>query len=140
MVGCRDRADSALRGPGRRSLRIEIAPDTEAPAIARSAARGFCEELSDALSATLVLLVSELVTNALVHADAPEGAPIVLSVELDSERVRVTVTDAGSGFANARSRHLASGPGYGLRLVGQEAARWGADSRDGTRVWFELER
>jgi anti-sigma regulatory factor (Ser/Thr protein kinase) len=92
---------------------------------------------------TLVLLVSELVTNAVVHSPAAPEAPIHLTAQVVEDRVRVAVTDAGDGFAPVprvippAAERLAEG-GYGLYLVNRAASRWGVDREGGTRVWFEL--
>jgi anti-sigma regulatory factor (Ser/Thr protein kinase) len=121
-------------------MRIEIPSDADAPAVARSAARGFCEELGPSECATLLLLVSELVSNAVLHADAPAGAPIGLAIRLEPRRVRVVVSDAGSGFDGLARSPAGSEGGYGLYLVNKAAVRWGHDRRGGARVWFELAR
>jgi anti-sigma regulatory factor (Ser/Thr protein kinase) len=121
-------------------MRIEIPSDGEAPAVARSAARGFCEELGPSECATLLLLVSELVTNAVLHAGVPAGAPIGLAIGIEPRRVRVEITDTGSGFDGLARSPAGSDGGYGLYLVNKAASHWGHDRRDGMRVWFELAR
>ncbi|HLY48411.1 MAG TPA: ATP-binding protein [Solirubrobacteraceae bacterium] len=85
---------------------------------------------------TAKLLISELVTNAVVHG---EGS-ITMRVDLDASRLLVEVIDEGTGFERAvRARHLPQDGGWGLKLVDSEASRWGI--REGTtHVWFELER
>ena len=76
-------------------LDLELPSTTAAPA----AARGALEEIADALSADRMrdvrLLVSELVTNAVRHA---EGAVVRLIVSLRSDVLRVEVHDPGRGF------------------------------------------
>lgn len=90
-----------------------------------------------------MLLVSELVTNAVMHSAAPADAPIELTAHVADERVLVAVTDAGDGFAPPQRiapvtpDRLAEG-GYGLYLVSRAASRWGVERDRGTRVWFEL--
>ncbi|TQF03815.1 ATP-binding protein [Kitasatospora acidiphila] len=88
---------------------------------------------------TLVLLVSELVTNAVVHA----GSPAVLRLVWPRGEgpVRVEVADA-SGTA-PRPRHACPGAtsGRGLELVDLLAARWGWCPQGGGKlVWCEVER
>src|SRR5205085_7030897 len=46
----------------------------------------------------LALVVSELVNNAVLHADATDGDPLRLKIRLRSGRVRVEVRDNGPGF------------------------------------------
>src|ERR1700680_2559437 len=125
-----------------RSLRISLERAPQAPSLARAAIAGFTEEsdLPEANGDTLALLVSELVSNAVVHSDAPPASEIVLCARLLGDgAVRVEVIDRGTGFPAVP---LAPAPqrrgGVGLYLVDQQAARWGVDRRCGTRVWFEL--
>ena len=74
-----------------------------------------------------LIVVSELVTNAIVHGSA-EGAPVRLKVRpLPRSRVAVTVTDRGGGTGGApRLQVDARGQtsGRGLFIVGALAARW----------------
>lgn len=125
----------------RRGLRLELERSAEAPAVARAAVTGLCSGAGLDLfqRAELILLVSEVVTNAVVHSSAPPKAPIALEASLTAETVRVAVTDAGRGFAPPVERARAD-CGYGLHLLDQAATRWGVDCERGTRVWFELSR
>jgi anti-sigma regulatory factor (Ser/Thr protein kinase) len=86
---------------------------------------------------TLGLLVSELVTNAVLHGGA--GAELELTISLADDLLRVEVLDSGPGFV-PRPRALAPDDvgGWGLYLVERLARTWGVSSGDGTRVWFEL--
>jgi anti-sigma regulatory factor (Ser/Thr protein kinase) len=124
-----------------RTMRIGLERDPQAPSLARAAVRGFLEqsELAAAERGTLTLLVSELVSNAVLHSDAPPASGIVLHARLlDEDAVRVEVIDCGSGFtATPRDPERPHG-GYGLYLLEQQATRWGVDRDGGTRVWFEL--
>jgi anti-sigma regulatory factor (Ser/Thr protein kinase) len=85
-------------------------------------------------------LVSELVTNAVVHG--PRRGAVGLRVAITTGGIRVEVDDDGAVF-----RPLMPPPArpdgssaYGLTLVDHTAARWGIEDRPGTRVWFELDR
>lgn len=108
----------------------------EGPAQAR---RVIADELSTVLSRTeledVKLIVSELVTNGIVHRVAEDEAPVILELCVN-RNIRCTVRDHGPGFA-ARIRENARG-GWGLRLVEQLSDRWGmACSPRRTEVWFE---
>jgi anti-sigma regulatory factor (Ser/Thr protein kinase) len=124
------------------TLCMNLERDPQAPSLARAAVEGFSEqsELADSGRATLKLLVSELVSNAVLHSDAPPASGIVLRASLLREGiVRVEVTDQGNGFtASARAPAREHGGGYGLFLVETQATRWGVDREGGTRVWFEI--
>jgi anti-sigma regulatory factor (Ser/Thr protein kinase) len=125
------------------TLRMSLQRDPQAPSLARAAVAGFTErsEIPSTELATLTLLVSELVSNAVLHSDAPPASGIVLRARLlDKDAVRVEVIDRGSGFtATPRDPEQQMG-GYGLYLVDKQATRWGVDREreGGTRVWFEI--
>ncbi|MDQ4054734.1 MAG: PAS domain S-box protein [Actinomycetota bacterium] len=81
------------------------------------------------------LLVSEMVTNALVHA----GTPIDLRVSIEGGGLRVEVTDGSTQPPVPRSYGPMAGTGRGLRLLEQLVDRWGTLAHeDGKTVWFEL--
>jgi anti-sigma regulatory factor (Ser/Thr protein kinase) len=122
-------------------LRIGLERTPEAPSVARAAVAGFFEEreIQPGTLATLRLLVSELVSNAVMHSDAPSASDIQLCVHLlDEDAVRVEVIDRGGGFTPKTSAGIPYGGGYGLYLVEKQASDWGVDRLNGTRVWFEM--
>jgi anti-sigma regulatory factor (Ser/Thr protein kinase) len=87
------------------------------------------------------LLVSELVTNAVRHANLNAGDVIGLVVEVADHALRVEVHDPGGGFVpTAPSPDPARPSGWGLYLVAELADRWGVESDETTLVWFELDR
>ena len=87
------------------------------------------------------LLVSELVTNAVRHANLSSGDVIRLVFEVADHALRVEVHDPGGGFVpTAPSPDPARPSGWGLYLVAELSDRWGVDSDDTTLVWFELDR
>lgn len=82
-----------------------------------------------------MLLTSELVTNALLHArSAPE-----LDVRLVDGRLRVGVSDT-TPVAPVRKRYgKEAATGRGLLLIETMASAWGTDPNEGGKeVWFEL--
>jgi signal transduction histidine kinase len=89
---------------------------------------------------TVVLLVSEVVSNAVRHSSAPPEAGISLDTQVTDRAVRVAVTDGGRGFTPRPRDPDRLGEGYGLYLVAKAASAWGVDSEGGTTVWFELAR
>ena len=124
------------------SLRLELERDVSAPAIARSAVaeRLLALGLDGSFRQTVVLLVSEVVSNAVRHSDAPPETAISLDATVTERAVRVAVTDAGAGFTPRPRDPERLGEGYGLYLVAKAASAWGVDCEGGTTVWFELAR
>jgi serine/threonine-protein kinase RsbW len=87
-----------------------------------------------------VLLVSELVTNALRHTATGLGGRFDVTILGDDSSVMIAVTDNGSDKVPVCG---ATGPedmsGRGLELVESIADRWGhCGGRHGRTVWFEL--
>lgn len=84
---------------------------------------------------TAQLLVSEVVTNALVHA----GTAIDFGVRAGEAGLRVEVTDGSTHMPASRCYGVMAGTGRGLGLLQQLADRWGTLPRPGGKtVWFEL--
>lgn len=84
----------------------------------------------------MLLVVSELVTNAVLHA-GPGG--VDLSVTLTDTAVRIEVVDASPSLPVARPPTDDRTNGRGLLLVDAVAGSWGAElGRDGKRVWAVL--
>ena len=127
----------AARFPPPLSLRLRR--DPEASFTARSAVNDMGEQLgmSDARRDTLLLLVAEVVNNAVLHSDARADTPIVFDAKVDAQRFRVEVNDGGHGF-DPRRRAQSSSGGWGLRLLEMQAESWGVETIQGTLVWFEL--
>jgi serine/threonine-protein kinase RsbW len=112
---------------------------------AASAARHALDDLGDAVPDARLrdvrLLVSEVVTNAVRHANLATGDVIELVVELKRRTLRVEVHDPGGGFVpSAPSPDPTRPSGWGLYLVAELADRWGVDSDETTLVWFEFDR
>jgi anti-sigma regulatory factor (Ser/Thr protein kinase) len=127
---------------GGESLRLDLGRDVNAPAVARSAV---AEQLlalgvDGSFRQTIVLLVSEVVSNAVRHSNGPDGAGISLDATVTPRTVRISVTDGGGGFTPRPRNPERLGEGYGLYLVDKAASAWGVDSDGGTTVWFEVER
>lgn len=112
------------------------------PASARAARRFVHDALAcvdaEDLEDTVTLLVSELVTNAVVHA----GSEVEVLVRLTPAAVRVEVSDASDVSPVARLAGEEDTSGRGLGLVESLARRWGIDPSPagGKTVWFEVDR
>jgi anti-sigma regulatory factor (Ser/Thr protein kinase) len=86
------------------------------------------------------LLVSELVTNSVRHADTQEGDRVELEVSVERDTLYVQVADTGPGFEPRPRRTGRSTPGgWGLFLVEKLSDRWGVARNSLTRVWFEID-
>jgi anti-sigma regulatory factor (Ser/Thr protein kinase) len=116
-------------------LRFDAGP-AAAPG-ARGALSALEGKLDPHVLEDLRLLVTELVTNSIRHA---ETAAIRLRVAIAQGVVHVEVTDTGRGFVPAPQAPIEDRTGgWGLYLVDRLADRWGV-ARDGlTRVWFEID-
>ena len=121
------------------SFSASFDPALETPALARhELERWLPDSVPEDERGALRLLVSELVTNSIRHV-VDSTRPVVLAVRIAAEAIRVEVHDGGPGFEPARPEPRGADGGYGLFLVERMASRWGVDTRDGTRVWFELD-
>ncbi|GAA1390228.1 hypothetical protein GCM10009639_18670 [Kitasatospora putterlickiae] len=87
------------------------------------------------------LLISELVTNAVVHG-TPMGRRVQLVVSVDRRRLRIEVHDArGERGPVIRAASGEDESGRGMMIVKSLAQRWGCCSREGVgkMVWVEVE-
>ncbi|MFK4149598.1 ATP-binding protein [Streptomyces sp. NPDC004065] len=86
----------------------------------------------------VLLVVSELVTNACLHAEGPD----VLEITIDSKVIHIEVSDRGTGQPAPRTPHRAGRPGgHGMFIVQRLCLDWGVLRTPGVagkRVWAEL--
>ncbi|MEO5680277.1 MAG: ATP-binding protein [Acidimicrobiales bacterium] len=130
--------DEAAQGVSR--LELQLPRTAQSARRARRTIAAFLDptDVPGAVVDDLLLLVSELVTNAVVHA----GSPPVVSLDADEQRIKVAVADRDPG---SRPSIGAPGPGAtsgrGVLLVDRLSARWGVEPQSsGKVVWFELPR
>jgi len=84
---------------------------------------------------TARLLVSELVANAVTHAETD----VTLQLDFSDERLRVEVRDQADGQPQPRRPRRDELSGRGLMIVEALADRWGVEpTPPGKTVWFEL--
>ena len=133
---------SAFKPPdSQRSISLRIPGGNDAPTRAR---RWVHAQLAGYIPATTAsdaaLLVSELVTNSVVHANV--GPRRALTVELTTldDRVRIAVTDPGSHLRPCiRPADPETPGGLGLLVVDELCETWGVWQELGpTCVWCEL--
>jgi two-component sensor histidine kinase len=114
---------------------IDLPPDPSAARMARRALHD--AHVPEDLEHTVGLLSTELIANALRHSGLDEHDRIGFAARFVTDFIRVEVRDPGPGFDPA-GRHRVKG--FGLRLVDKLASRWGVETGDGTRVWFEVDK
>ena len=123
-------------------LEIALPPAPDSAAHARQAAQALLAGHVRAaeLHETLILL-SEVVMNAVCHPVPRAGAQVAVHVGVARERIRAEVYDSGAGFdASALSGEPGVDGGWGLVIVDRAASRWGASTGERHCVWFELDR
>jgi anti-sigma regulatory factor (Ser/Thr protein kinase) len=121
------------------SFSASFKPAVETPALARHELESWLPaSLPESERGALRLLVSELVTNSVRHVTGSHQ-PVNLAVRIARGTIRVEVHDGGSGFTPGTPQPRGADGGFGLFLVERMASRWGVETREGTRVWFELD-
>ncbi|MGQ4515272.1 ATP-binding protein [Streptomyces sp. DW26H14] len=93
---------------------------------------------SRAAAEDVLLVVSELVTNACLHAEGPER----LRVSIAAKVLRLEVADRGAGQPAPRTPHRSGRPGgHGMFIVQRLCLDWGVlrtPEAPGKTVWAEL--
>ena len=119
-----------------RSCTVDLALDPAAPYTAR---RLVCLLLpqwglaDEAVLGDAALVMSELVTNAVVHG-AGAGGTVTVGVQAGPELV-LWVADASPGVPLQRAAGADAETGRGLEILGQLTTRWGVEQTDdGKRV------
>jgi len=122
--------------PADRIATLNLPAEGPLPARARRFTRATLERWGLAsLTDYAELMVSELVTNALLHADAPRRLRLFRDRTLTLE-----VADAGGQSPRLRSSAEEDEGGRGIHLVSELAHRWGSrTTKDGKVVWAEIE-
>ncbi|MFL5883765.1 MAG: ATP-binding protein [Thermoleophilaceae bacterium] len=146
-----DECQRALEANGRppardaRGAEFEFAVEggVTAPGEARN---GVAERLDRVLGDeeldTLRLLVSEVATNCVQHANASAGSRIDISVSLGPRAVRVELSTAGRPFEPGPTVRPVSADagGRGLFILEALSEEWGVEPDGANTVWFELAR
>jgi anti-anti-sigma factor len=142
LVAAPDRAPLAPEFLHR--VNIELEREPHAPSRARAEVReALAGRLDDDDIATLVLLTSELVTNAVVHPKSNPDSLVGLRIGVHQGGVRVEVEDGGEGFDPSAPTATSQDGGRGLFLVDRCSVSWGARATGGEHgrrfcVWFEF--
>jgi anti-sigma regulatory factor (Ser/Thr protein kinase) len=92
---------------------------------------GHAQELSDSVA----LVVTELATNAVTHAQSPFS----VLARSDQQVIRISVRDASSVTPELRHIGPAEGHGMGLQMVDALSSTWGVEvTAGGKAVWAQL--
>lgn len=119
-------------------LRVPSRPESVA------AARHFAEPILGVfghvgLAEIVVLLLSEVVTNAVVHVRATDEGEIRVELQATDGRVRVEVHDHDHRVPELRTAGPGQESGRGLSLVNGLASAWGVRPEPaGKAIWFEV--
>lgn len=124
------------------TFETELAPGSDPGYEARGWVR---RQLGERVTAVqlydLLTVVTELVSNAVVHGDGGE-TPIGLSVTVEPDgRISGSVENAGGGTPEIVDRangRLDPGSALGLRIVDALTESWSAEVNGSTRVSFRL--
>jgi anti-sigma regulatory factor (Ser/Thr protein kinase) len=116
---------------------VFVQRDDQAPRAARRLVDQF-DDLDTDLRSNLVIVVSELVANAVRHSRRVENGQVRLLIEVGAGRVHVEVHDPGRGFDPTPAANDLGG--LGLTIVGKIAGTWGIENDPNTIVWCDLPR
>src|SRR5829696_6325239 len=118
-----------------------LPPDPAVVATARHALDRLADLLPPEKLEDVRLVVSELVTNSILHAGLSPDDQISLTVAVSGGSVRGRVCDPGYGFempSEPGPRSDLSG-GWGLPIVEMISDRWGVERNRHACVWFEID-
>ncbi len=122
-------------------LKVSLPPDFTAPSLAREAAVQLAPAVPGETLDDVRLVVSELVTNAVQHADLRREETIGLDLDVGPEHVEVIVRyPEHREFERTLSLEPDELSGWGLFLVDRIADRWSVVATQGfTEAWCELD-
>jgi len=116
---------------------LELSPNTESVPKARRFVRDLMTDSNTVADIdTASLLVTEIVTNAVLYA----RAPLTLRVEIAADVVRIEVRDGSQLPPRVHVFSATAATGRGLRLLESLAVRWGVrpEPGGGKVVWFDV--
>ena len=121
---------------------LEVPADRDAPRVARHQVRStLADRLPQPLADDVGLIVSELVTNSVLHAGAGSGQTVGVVVSISDGRLRIAVTDpAAASSPRLIGLDLDQPAGLGLFFVDRLSASWGVkrDAGGRTTVWCDF--
>ncbi|MFJ9546111.1 SpoIIE family protein phosphatase [Streptomyces erythrochromogenes] len=126
--------------PARRTMLTVAQAEPERIAGVRRQVRELLHDWADEEQLdSVVLMVSEMVTNVLVHTDGDALLVAEAVGELGERRLRVEVADSSDELPHKRHPGEMASSGRGVLLMEMLADAWGVDPRgEGKSIWFEL--
>jgi anti-sigma regulatory factor (Ser/Thr protein kinase) len=125
-------SDSPLRA----EWRLQV--DRNTPGTARGLIRETVGVSTDRLD-ELLLLVNEIVANAVLHGSPEPDGQIGLRLERDARTIRIIATDGGHHFEPELAEPRSDWAHFGLYLLDELADRWGVSIDGKKAVWFEID-
>ena len=119
---------------------LVLSADTTAPGAARAFVE-LCEvgSIDARVLGDAQLIVTELVTNSLVHSGMAGSDVIVLRVQIDGTILRIEVANPGvAGTLEVNGGPVDQSHGFGLALVTALSTAWGVVRGGDTSVWVEM--
>lgn len=114
-----------------------LSPEATAPRLARDLVAEACSAWhGEQFTEIGQLVISELVSNAVLHS----GTPIEVELRLDRDHLVIRVHDDGDGLPAIVPPQYRTVGGVGLDLVSRAAQSWGVtpDPHGGKDVWCVL--
>ena len=132
--------NEASVGSGAACAHLRLGCDPSVVAEARRAVGLIEPALPAPVADSARLLVSELVTNSILHGVSEGEGWIDVIIERRARCVRIEVLDSASSGRRPVLRPVdpTSTSGWGLQLVDRLATVWGVETGTGTRVWCEI--
>jgi anti-sigma regulatory factor (Ser/Thr protein kinase) len=123
------------------TLEIPVTNEAARQARARLAATSAGWELDQELWDSLMLIVSEAISNASRRSQgAPENERAVVRLVVTEDSIRGEVRDGRLGFDVPLQTFLQEGVAASLFVIDHVSDAWGMEFMDGAKLWFELHR
>jgi anti-sigma regulatory factor (Ser/Thr protein kinase) len=127
-----------MRQRGKELVCLDLPCNSDAPGTARRA----LEEVDGlgAIMGDVMLVASELVTNAVRHRGCSRDQTVRIDASLGAQRLRISICGPGVSGRSAQARQPSdpADGGMGLIIVDQLADRWGTERNGGYCVSAEM--
>jgi len=116
-------------------LELTLPPDGPSVRVARHEVERVVAGCPEDVKTTVVLLTSELASNAVIHAKTP----FTVRAHVDRSVIHVAICDSAGRQPAVVTRDATTTGGWGLSMVDAVATRWGVEADVTTTVWFEID-